>query len=158
MYIEEEISTKTATVNVPDWEQAYSDLKNLVENRFFFHRVEEEKFRHNVDEGLVVSKINLYREVDDYTTIEITIMLSMEQESPESMRAQVTMDSKAEVVTRYPEDTPFQRSAMYFALRSIWDKLVYGWTRGKWKDEAEQLMVDVHSEIRGYFQSMETTV
>ncbi|MDY6789470.1 MAG: hypothetical protein SVV03_05930 [Candidatus Nanohaloarchaea archaeon] len=158
MYIEEEVASKTSTVDVPDWEQAYSELKNILESRFFFHRVEEEKFRHNIEKGLVVSKINLYREMDDYTTVEITIMLSLEQESPDSKRAQATIDSKVEVVTRYPEQTPFQRSALYFALRSIWDKLVYGWARGKWKDEAEEIMIDVHSEIRGYFQSMETRV
>lgn len=157
MYVEEEVSRKTSTVDVLDWEQAYSEIKNILENRFFFHRVEEEKFRHHMDKGIIVSKINCYREVDDYTTLEITIVMTIEQMEEDSAKAHITLDSKGEVVTRYPEKTAFQRSVIYFAIRSLWDKLVYGWARGKWKDEAEQLMIDVHSEIRGFLQSIETS-
>lgn len=157
MYVEEEVSRKTSTVDVLDWEQAYSEIKNILENRFFFHRVEEEKFRHHMDKGIIVSKINCYREVDDYTTLEITIVMTIEQMEEDSANAHITLDSKGEVVTRYPEKTAFQRSVIYFAIRSLWDKLVYGWARGKWKDEAEQLMIDVHSEIRGFLQSIETS-
>lgn len=156
MYVEEEVSRKTSTVDVEDWEQAYNEIKNILENRFFFHRVEEEKFRHHLEKGIIVSKLNCYREADDYTTIEITIVMTIELDHPEGRSAHITLDSKGEVVTRYPEETRFQRSAVYFALRSIWDKVVYGWARGKWKDEAEQLMIDVHSEIRGFMQSIET--
>jgi hypothetical protein len=156
MYVEEEVSRKTSTVDVEDWEQAYSEIKNILENRFFFHRVEEEKFRHHTEKGLIVSKLNCYREVDDYTTIEITIVMTIEQQSPDETAAHITLDSKGEVVTRYPERSRFQRSVIYFAIRSLWDKLVYGWARGKWKDEAQQLQIDVHSEIRGFMQSMET--
>jgi hypothetical protein len=156
MYVEEEVSRKTSTVDVRDWEQAYREVKNILENRFFFHRVEEEKFRHHMDRGIIVSKLNCYREADDFTTIEITIVMTIEQQEDDSRAAHVTLDSKGEVVTRYPEKKAFQRSVIYFALRSIWDKLVYGWARGKWKDEAEQLMIDAHSEIRGFLESIES--
>lgn len=156
MYVEEEVSKKTSTVDVQDWHEAYSEIKNILEHRFFFHTVQEEKFRHHQEKGIIVSKINCLREVDDYTTIEITIVLTIEMQDPESPSASVTIDSKGEVVTRYPEESKFQRTPVYFALRSIWDKMVYGWARGKWKDETEQLMIDVHSEIRGFLQSIET--
>lgn len=156
MYVEEEVSRKSSTVDVKDWERAYEELKNILENRFFFHRVEEEKFRHHIEKGIIVSKLNCYRDVDDFTTIEITIVVTIEQAGPDSREAHITLDSKGEVVTRYPEDTAFQRSVIYFALRSLWDKVVYGWARGKWKDEAQQLMIDVHSEIRGFLESLET--
>lgn len=157
MYVEEEVGRKTSTVEVVDWEQAYREIKNLLENRFFFHRVEEEKFRHHVERGLVITKINCFREVDDYTTLEITMVLTINQEGPEDKSASVTIDSKGEVVTRYPEENWFTRTVWYYALRSIWDKFIYGWARGKWKDEAEQLLIDVHSEIRGFLESIEKT-
>lgn len=156
MYVEEEVNRKTSTVDVDDWERAYSEIKNILENRFFFHRVQEEKFRHHKGRGIIVSKINCFREMDDFTTVEISIVLTIEETNPETGAASITLDTKGEVVTRYPEETAFQRSVIYFAIRSIWDKIVYGWARGKWKDEAEQLMIDVHSEVRGFLNSIET--
>ncbi|MCJ7478666.1 MAG: hypothetical protein MUP63_00620 [Candidatus Nanohaloarchaeota archaeon QJJ-7] len=153
MYVEEEVGHKTATVEVDDWEDAYREVKDILENRFFFHRVEEEKFRHHKDKGIIVSKVNCYTEQDDNTEIEITIVLTIDAD--DSGGGTVTIDSKGEVVTRYPEDSSWQRHPLYFALRSIWDKLVYGWARGRYEEDAHETLVNVHSALRGAFKSVE---
>lgn len=154
MYVEEEVGRKTSTVDVADWEEAYLEIKDVLENRFFFEEIEEERFRHHKDKGLIVSKINAFDEQDRFTEIKLTFVVTIDILEEGSKRATVTIDSKGEVITEYPEDSPWQRSPIYYALRSIWDKLVYGWARGRWKDEAEELLIDVHSALRGAFTSM----
>lgn len=155
MYVEEEVGRKTSTVDVADWEDAYMEIKDILENRFFFDGVREERFRHHKDKGIIVSKISAFDELDKYTDMEITLVVTIDVLDKASKRASVTIDSKGELVTRYPEESSWQRSPIYFALRSIWDKLVYGWARGKWKDDARETLIDVHSAIRGAFTSME---
>jgi len=90
MYIEEEVGHRTATVEVSDWETAYREVKDILENRFFFERVEEEKFRHHKDKGIVVSKINCYDEKDRNTEIEITVVCN-----------EAAMDEETDVETVY---------------------------------------------------------
>ncbi|MDY6770315.1 MAG: hypothetical protein SVU88_05070 [Candidatus Nanohaloarchaea archaeon] len=155
MYVEEEVGHKTATVDVDDWEDAYMEVKDILERRFFFDRVEEEKFRHHKDKGIIVSKVNCYEELDRNTELEITVVLTIDSGGKDGKRATVTIDAKGEVVTRYPEESSWQRSPLYYALRSIWDKLVYGWVRGRYKDEARETLVDVHAALRGAFKTTE---
>ncbi len=154
MYVEDEVGRKTSTVDVADWEDAYMEIKDLLENRFFFEEVEEERFRHHKDKGLIVSKINALEEKDKFTEIELTFVVTIDILEEGSKRATVTIDSKAEVITEYPEGSTWQRSPLYYALRSLWDKLVYGWARGKYVEEGEELLVDVHAAIRGAFTSV----
>ncbi len=153
MYIEEEAGRKTTTVDVSDWEVAYREVKDLLENRFVFDRVEEEKFRHHVERGLIISKINCYNEMDDFTVVEITIVLNITKDDPKGLSASVTVDSKGEVVTKYSNSSG-TRSVWYYAFRSVYDKLVYGWARGKWKDDARELLNEIHSELRGSLKNL----
>lgn len=155
MYVEESVGNKTSTVDVEDWEEAYMEVKNILENRFHFERVNEKRFRHHKDRGLVVSRIEVEEEVDKYTEIELTIVLTIDLHEPGGDTATITLDTKGAVVTRYPQETSWQKSPLYFALRSIWDKLVYGWARGRWKDEGRETVTEVHSALRGAFKSME---
>lgn len=154
MYVEEEVGRKTSTVDVDDWEEAYMSVKDILENRFFFEKVEEERFRHHKGKGLIVSKINAIEELDRLTELEITIMLTIDVHEGGDGAATVTLDSKGEVITEYPEESGWQRSPVYYALRSFWDKLVYGWSRGRWKEEGEDTLIEVHSAIRGAFNSI----
>lgn len=154
MYVEESVGNKTSTVDVEDWEEAYMEVKNILEHRFHFEEVNEKRFRHHKDKGLVVSRIEANHEMDRYTEIEITIVLTIDLLEQGSNRASITVDTKGLVVTRYPEGSSWQRSPLYFALRSIWDKLVYGWARGRWKDEGREMVTEVHAALRGAFNSM----
>ncbi|MDY6776833.1 MAG: hypothetical protein SVQ76_01880, partial [Candidatus Nanohaloarchaea archaeon] len=100
-------------------------------------------------------KVTVYNEMDEHTEIEITIVMTIDISDQETGRATVTIDSKGQVVTRYPDESSWQRHPLYFALRSIWDKLVYGWARGRWKGEAREQLNEVHSALRGAFKSVE---
>lgn len=153
MYIEEEVGRKTSSIEVEDWERAYKEIKTILENRFLFDRVEEEKFRHHVERGLIISKVSCYMEMDDFTNIEVTLMLNIHQDD-EGLGAVITVDSKGEIVTKYPDKNGNQRSVWYYAFRSIWDKFVYGGARQKWKDDAFQVMSDVHYELRGFLEGI----
>lgn len=154
MYVEEEVGHKSSKVDVEDWEDAYMEVKDILEKRFGFDRVEEEKFRHHKDKGIIVSKINVYEEKDRNTEIEITLVLTIEVDEG-SRTGTVMIDTKGEVVTRYPDEGSWLRGPLYFALRSLWDKLLYGWVRGRYKDEARETMLEVHSALRGAFKSVE---
>lgn len=154
MYVEEEVGRKTSTVDVADWEEAYLEIKDVLENRFFFDEVEEERFRHHKDKGLIVSKINAIEEMDRFTDIELTFVVTIDILEQGGRHATVTIDSKGEVVTEYPESSSWQKSPLYYALRSFWDKLVYGWSRGKYKDHADEQLRDVHSALRAAFTSV----
>ncbi len=153
MYIEEEVGRKTTTVNVSDWENAYKEVKHLLESRFKFDRVEEEKFRHHVERGLIISKINCYIEVDDFSYKEVTLVLNITKDEAEGKSATVTVDSKGEVVTNYSNENG-KRSVWYYAFRSIYDKFIYGQARGKWKEDTAELVREVHSELRGSLKNL----
>lgn len=154
MHIIEEVDRRSSTVKVRDWQEVYKEIVNILENRFDFSRVREVKFRHWMDVGKVFSKIFCHKEVDKFTEIKLTIKIYVDILNEPKGTAKIEIRSKGEVDTIYPEETEFQQSLLYFTFRSIWDKFVYGWARERWKEEANQLLIDVHSTIRGFCNTL----
>ncbi len=148
MFVEEDVGRKTSRFQVSDWENAYNEFKDLIERRFQFMHVQEKKFIHHKDRGMVYSFVSADRQMDDFTKIQLQMEFEIKI-GADRKSAEIEMDTKAVVITEYPEETGFQESLVYYAMRSIWDKLVYGWNREKWKKQAEELLVDVHNTMRG---------
>ena len=153
MFVREEVIRKYSTLKVQEWEKAYSELKDILERGFKFDRVEERDFRHHKDRGRVESKILCHVGEDKYTEILVTMRVIIEI-SEDGSSAEIELRSKGEVLTEYPEETSFQNSLVYIALRSIWDKFFYGWARGKWKEECRELLNDIHSDIRRFYRTL----
>lgn len=147
MYIEEDVGRRESTIQVDNWKDAYYEFKDILEKRFQFMRVEEVEFEHHKDHGTVFSIINAHRHLDDFTRILLDLRFNIKIGS-DSENAEILLDSKALVITEYPEETSFQESLLYYAFRSMWDKLVYGWNRRRWKEQADELLVRVHEQLR----------
>lgn len=154
MLVQESVGRKSSTVDTADWERAYREVKDILERRFEFDRVEEKRFLHHRDKGNVVSRIELMEELDKYTDLEVELVLTFDLEG-DGNAAALTIDTDGKVVTRYPEESSWQRHPLYFALRSFWDKLVYGFVRGRWEDEAHETVLDIHAAIRGALKTVE---
>lgn len=153
MHVEEEVGHHETVVDVEDWETAYTEIQDILERRFDFDHVEERRFLHHKDMGNVVSRIEVEEEMDDYTDMVIEFVLTFDL-MEDGRAATLTIESRAEVVTEYPEESSWQRSPLYFALRSFWDKLVYGWARGRWEEETRDTMIEAHDSIRGALKTV----
>ena len=153
MFVTEEVVRKYTTLKVKDWHKAYSELKDILERGYKFTRVQEKDFRHHKDMGRVEAKIICRKEMDKYTEVQLVIRPIFEI-ADDGESAQIELRTRGLVVTEYPEETSFQKSLVYITLRGIWDKLFYGWARGEWKEDAEELVEEVHADIRRFYRSL----
>lgn len=156
MEIFEEVSRRTFEIKIEDWRSFYKELVDILHNRFDFDQVEEDKFRHWMDIGKLRTEILCHKEMDKFSEIVIEIVAHVKTMDGDQNQAKVRFESKSEVKTTYPEETEFQRSLLYFAMRSIWDKLVYGWARERWRKEAKDILVNLNSALREFPGSYST--
>jgi len=154
LQITEEVLLRRDKIEVKNWKRGYQELKDILERGYDFDRIEEVKFRHHLERGMVKSVIKCYKEKDRYSHILIILRPIINVVDEEKGIAEVNLRTKGVVVTIYPEKTAWQDSILYYTLRSIWDKFVYGWAREKWKDEAEEMVVDIQVRIRQFLRSL----
>ena len=113
--------------------RAYSELRDLLENRLSFDEVFEEKYFNDVDEGRIRTKVILVEGQDKFTEEIIEMYLSIDKASG---KAEIEMKGKLE--TEYPTEKNYQQSLWYYAYRSLFDKFIYGETRGGYEETVNE--------------------
>ncbi len=144
MEVIEEVARKKSVVKTENWRKAHSQIKALLEQKFDFSEVFETKFIHHEEKNLIKKDINCIKEMDKYSKIEISVGLEIKIQDDEG---EVTLSITTNLKTKYPENTSFQKSLVYFAMRSLWEKFYYGWARAKYRDSAIQLTNEVNDGI-----------
>lgn len=143
MEITEEILRRRQTLQTDDPEEAYAELRDLLENRIKFSHVSEEKYYNDVDGRNLKAKITTTFGMDKYTAEELEIFFHVDRE-----KSEVDIQVKAKLVTRYPEETNFQNSLWYYAYRSLFDKFLYGEVRHGYEHPVEERVDDLMEKIR----------
>ncbi|WP_414837783.1 hypothetical protein ACK3SF_00035 [Candidatus Nanosalina sp. VS9-1] len=132
MEIIEEIARRRQEIVVENPGRAYSEIRDLLENRLSFDEVFEEKYFNDVDEGRIRTKVMLIEGQDKFTEEIIELYLSIDKETG---KAEIQMKGKLE--TEYPTEKNYQQSLWYYAYRSLFDKFIYGETRGGYEEAVE---------------------
>lgn len=143
MEITEEILRRRQTIEAEDPEEAYVELRDLLENRIKFSKVTEEKYYNDVDGRHLRAKIITAFWMDKYTREELEIFFHVDRE-----KSEVEIQVKAKLVTEYPSETNFQNSLWYYAYRSLFDKFLYGEVRHGYEEPVEHRVDDLMEKVR----------
>ncbi len=133
MEIIEEVGRRRLEIELEHPGRAYSEIRDLLENRLSFDEVYEEKYFHDVEEGRIRTEIIMIEGFDKFTIEEIEMHLSIEEEE-----GVMEMQLKSKMVTSYPTEKNYQQSLWYYAYRSLFDKFIYGETRGGYEEDFEE--------------------
>lgn len=143
MDIVEEVARRRVTIELDDPEQAYPEIRDLLERRMSFDEVVEDKYFHDVEDGTVRSRITTVEGYDMFTVEEIEIYLFISKNQRE-----LDVQIKAKLVTTYPEKYSFQKTLWYYAYRSMYDKFLYGSVREEFEPAVEHKADELLQRIR----------
>lgn len=124
-------------------QQAYSEMRDLLENRMAFDHVEEEKYYNDVDGDMIRTKISTVEFLDGETAEELDIYFKINKASGE-----VDVQVKGRLKTHYPEDYSWQKTIWYYAYRSLYDKFLYGGVREGYEPLVEEKVETLMTRLR----------
>ncbi len=143
MEIVEEVERRRLTVEVDEPEMAYSEIKDLLENRMGFDSVHEEKYYNDVDGDMIRTKLSTVDAFDGETHEELEIFFKINKATGE-----VDVQIKGKLVTEYPEEKPWQGNLWYYAYRSLYDKFLYGSVREGYEHGVEDKIDTLATRLR----------
>lgn len=133
MDIIEEVVRRRLTVEVEYPEKAYSEVKDLLENRMGFDHVHEEKYYNDVEGDMIRVKIETVEGLDGETIEELELFLKINKRTGE-----VDLQVKGKLVTEYGDEKMWQDTLWYYAYRSLYDKFLYGSVREGYEPAVEE--------------------
>jgi len=133
MDIIEEVVRRRLTLEVDYPEKAYSEVKDLLENRMGFDHVHEEKYYNDVEGDMIRVKIETVEGFDGETEEELEIFLKINKTTGE-----VDLQIKGKLVTEYGDEKMWQDTLWYYAYRSLYDKFLYGSVREGYEPAVEE--------------------
>lgn len=142
MDIVEEVARRRQTIKLDTPEQAYPEIRDLLERRMSFDEVKEEKYFHDVEEGTVRSKIITVERFDQHSREELEIFLVI---SPKSRELDIQI--KGKVITHYEMES-WKGSIWYYAYRALYDKFLYGSARHGFEEYVEEKMDELLERVR----------
>lgn len=143
MDITEEVLRRRLTLEVEYPKEAYSEIKDLLENRMGFDHVHEEKYYNDVDGDMIRVKIETVEGMDSETVEELEIFFKINKATGE-----VDVQVKGKLVTHYPDEKMWQESLWYYAYRSLYDKFLYGSVREGYEPAVEEKIDSLMERMR----------
>lgn len=143
MEIIEELGRRRQEIRLQHVDRAYAEIRDLLTNRISQDEVHEEKYFNDVDTGKIRSKVVLEEQQDKFTfeVHEIYIDIDIEER-----KANIQIKSKLK--TEYPTEKDYQTSLWYYAYRALFDKFLYGETRGGYEEAVEEKRDLIIQKIR----------
>ena len=143
MKITEEVDRRRQNLKIEDSDRAYSELKDLLENRISLDDVHEEKYFNDIEKGQIRARIEAVEGMDRFTTVEVELFVTIDKSVPE-----MDIQAKVKLVTDYPTSKPWQGTLWYYAYRSIYDKFLYGGVREGFEEPAEEKLDKIMMRVR----------
>lgn len=143
MDIVEEAVRRRQTLELEYPKEAYSEIKDLLENRMTFDHVHEEKYYNDVDGDMIRVKIETVEGLDGETAEELEIFLKINKSSGET-----DIQVKGKLVTHYPDERMWQDTLWYYAYRSLYDKFLYGSVREGYEPAVEEKVDTLMTRMR----------
>jgi len=133
MEIIEELGRRRQEIKLQHVDRAYSEIRDLLTNRISQDEVHEEKYFNDVDTGKIRSKVVMEEQQDKFTFEVHEIFIDINKEE---RKANIQIKSKLK--TEYPTEKDYQTSLWYYAYRALFDKFLYGETRGGYEEDVEE--------------------
>lgn len=143
MEITEEVARRRQTIKLKDPGNAYSELRDLLEEKMSFSGVHEDKYINDVDEGKVQAHISTESSYDKFTGEKIDIYVTIDAE-----KGEMDFHAKAKLVTEYPEKYPHHETVWYYGYRSLFDKFLYGSVREGYKPAVDEKLETLMTRLR----------
>jgi len=143
MEITEEVARRRQTIKLEDPEKAYSELRDLLEEKMSFSNVHEDKYYNDVEEGKIRAHISTKSGYDKFTGEKMDLYVTIDPE-----KGEMDLQVKAILVTDYPEKYPHQGTIWYYGYRSIFDKFLYGSVREGYKPAVEEKLETLMTRLR----------
>jgi len=105
---------------------------------------DEESFSVNFD---------VIKDVDRFSFIQITISIKGKVKPSKEFgkEGSATINIEGSLRTEYPQDTFWQRSLIYELFRAFYHKFIYEDTRKKYKQECINLINQIYSSLKEFF-------
>ncbi|EGQ43787.1 MAG: hypothetical protein J07AB43_04530 [Candidatus Nanosalina sp. J07AB43] len=133
MEIIEEIGRRRQDIRLEDTDRAYAEIRDLLTSRISQDEVREEKYFNDVDTGKIRSKVILEEGMDKFTSEVHEIFIDINKQEKK-----VNIQVKSKLKTEYPTEKDYQESLWYYAYRALFDKFLYGETRGGYEEDVEE--------------------
>lgn len=136
-------------MKIRDPDRAYSELRDLLNNRIALDGAEEVKYFNDIEKGVIRARINCEEGFDNHTAAEYEVYVTIDKQKKE-----MDMQVKAKLETHYPTDKPWQGTLWYYAYRALFDKFLYGSVREGFEHPAEEKLDIIMMRVR---ETLETT-
>jgi hypothetical protein len=133
MEIIEEIGRRRQDIRLEDTDRAYAEIRDLLTSRISQDEVREEKYFNDVDTGKIRSKVILEEQMDKFTFEVHEIFIDINKQEKKA-----NIQIKSKLKTEYPTEKDYQESLWYYAYRALFDKFLYGETRGGYEEDVEE--------------------
>lgn len=145
MEIVEEVVRRRQTLAIEDPGSVYPEIRDLMERRMSFDKVTEDKYYHDIDTGVIRSRLTSIEGFDNKTVEELEIFIFISKESRE-----LDIQVKGKLVTSYPTDG-WRATLWYYAYTALYDKFLYGEVRHGYEH-------DVEGKVEEFFERLRSTV
>lgn len=143
MQIPEGVTRRRQTFAIENPQEAYSEIRDLLERRMSFDEVTEKKYFNDVDEGVIRSKIKTVEGYDHKTIEELEINLYINSKDNE-----LDIEVKGKLITNYPTDGGIRDSLWYYAMSAIYEKFLYGQVRAEYEPAVKEKVETLFSRVR----------
>lgn len=133
MEIIEEIGRRRQDIRLENTDRAYAEIRDLLTSRISQDEVREEKYFNDVDTGKIRSKVILEAGMDKFTSEVHEIFIDINKQEKKA-----NIQVKSKLKTEYPTEKDYQESLWYYAYRALFDKFLYGETRGGYEEGVEE--------------------
>lgn len=143
MDIVEEAVRRRQTIEMEHPKQAYSEIKDLLENRMGFDEVHEEHYYNDVDGDMIRVRIRTEEWMDGETAEVLEIFFKINKATGE-----VDIQVKGKLKTHYPDERVWQDTIWYYAYRALYDKFLYGSVREGYEHAVEEKVDTLMTRMR----------
>lgn len=143
MEIIEEVVRRRQSLNIDNPETAYSELKDLLEQRIGLDGATEDKYFNDIEKGEIRAEIEAFEGMDNFTTSVFEIFVTIDKEEQT-----LDMQIKAKLETEYPTSKPWQGTLWYYAYRALFDKFLYGSVREGFEEPTEEKADKIMMRVR----------
>ncbi|MFB6075625.1 MAG: hypothetical protein ABEK17_00625 [Candidatus Aenigmatarchaeota archaeon] len=142
--------------NIPNPHKIYGEVKTILEDRIKMDDVNEENYEHTkgADKEEVKVELEATKSLDKFSkiVIEVTTETELKPVHKEDIEyvGKIEIEAEGKVVTEYPQESAIQKSILWDAFRSFYEKTLYGDIKDNYKDMRDKYMRTLRDEVKSF--------
>lgn len=149
--------------NIPNPHKVYAEIEDIIEYRIGIEDINEEKYEHKKGgkEEEVHVEIEAVKPLDKFTKIVISVEIDttlkpVHKEDIEYI-GNIEIEAEGKVRTEYPQETALQKSILWDAFRSFYEKTLYGDIKENYMKMCNKYMRTLRDEIKSFLDLLPKT-